>query len=169
MKIYNKFIISIFVLLVSILPTFAEKIPVKISPIQIISTHHDEVEVGDSIRFMVVKDVLLNGKLFIVQNSSVIGVVDHVRPNGWGGDSAEVDFKTFYCRDVDNHRITINYPLVINGKAEIANKARDVSDYTVTKIATFINGWFYYVSFVFRGAEIFVEPDTKIYNIFIER
>jgi hypothetical protein len=168
--IYKKIISILFLLLFVNLPAFAEKIPVKITPIQIISTHHDAIEVGDWMRFATVNDVYVDDKLYIQKNTDVIGIVDFVHPNGWGGDSADVVFKTFYTTDVNNKKVTISYPLNINGNLEKANNVRSVTTNRVGQILPYLTSFAYvsYVSFIVRGAEICVEPDTKIYNLFIE-
>ena len=179
--IYKKLFLAILTFSLFTLPSFAEKIPVKIAPIQVISTNHDEVEIGDGINFEVVNDVYVNDNLYIKKGTTVKGVVDFFHPNGWGGDSADIVFKTFYTTDVTNKKITISYPLEVNGRTEMTNSIRSVSDDRITKVTPQIIphyfpflrlpciGWEYlnYLGFVVRGAEINVEPDTQIYNIFI--
>jgi len=164
------------------MPAFAEKIPVKIEPAQVISTHHDEVEVGDWINFEVVNDVYVDDNLYIKKGTKISGVVDFFHPNGWGGDSADIVFKKFYTTDVNHKKITIFYPLEIDGKTEMANSIRSVTNKGATSVAPrVIFRWFHflkppiinwqylsYLGFVVRGSEISVEPDTTIYNIFIE-
>jgi hypothetical protein len=181
--VYKKIFLTFLICLFFTLPSFAEKIPVKIEPIQVISTNYDEVEVGDYINFEVVKDVYVNDDLYIKKHTHAKGLVDFVHPNGWGGDSADIVFKTFYTTDIKDKKVTISYPLEINGKAEMGNSIRRISDERITTVAPraiphfFPNfrlpyiGWGYlnYVGFVIRGSEIFVEPDTTIYNIFIEQ
>lgn len=170
--IYKKIIYSLLLLLFIILPSYAEKIPVKISPIQVISTHHDEIEVGDWIKFTTVNDVYIDDKLYIKKNTDVIGIVDFFHPNGWGGDAADVVFKKFYTTDINNQKVTISYPLDINGNAEMANNVRDVATNSLGHFCSYFSYLTYagsnYAGFIFRGAEIYIEPDTKIFNIFIE-
>ncbi len=76
-----KKVIFMFLLFVFAVPAYAEKIPVKIAPVQIISTNHDEIEVGDKITFEVVNDVYKDNKLFIKKGSTVKGTIDFVHPN----------------------------------------------------------------------------------------
>lgn len=135
----------------------AEKIPVKITPAQIISTHHDEIETGDYINFETAKDVYINNKLYIRKNTPVIAFVDFFHPNGWVGDSAEIKINSFETLDVNGKNVSINYPFVIDGNSL---KVNDVKQYLV-RIASIL-------IFV-RGSEIYIEPDTKVFNIFIER
>lgn len=161
MKIYKKIISVLFLLLFIVLPSYAEKVPVKISPIQVISTNHDEIEVGDWIKFTTVNDVYVNDNLYIKKNTDIIGIVDFIHNNGWGGDSAEVVFKTFYTKDVNNNKVTISYPLDINGNWEMTNTIRSASTHSLGSVIPC-------VGFIFRGAEIYIEPDTKVFNLFIE-
>lgn len=149
----NILFILLFFLLTT--PTFAEKTPVKIAPAQIISTNHDEIEVGDWVNFETVNDVYVNGNLYIKKNTPLYGFVDFVHPNGWVGDSAEVRFKIFETSDLNGKKVIINYPLILNGNN---SKNNAVKQYFAIVFLRLI-----------RGAEMCVEPDTKIFNIFIEQ
>ncbi len=142
-------------------PAFAEKIPVKITPIQIISTSHDEIEVGDKLVFEVVNDVYKDNKLFIKKGSTIRGVVDFVHPNGWFGDAANVKLLNFYTVDANDKKVEISYP--VNVKGGIIRSENKQS--WIRAFAIVINP----LLVLIRGSEIFVEPDTKIYNVFIEQ
>lgn len=144
-----------FCLVLGVLPCLAEKVSFKITPLQLISTENDEVEVGDTIDFISVKDVYMNGNLFIARNTHVSGIVDFVHQNGWAGDRAEIWIKKFYVKTKDDKKIEINYPIKI---IKTPQDCKHLKDYFV-----------YYVLGSIRGSEIYIEPDTKVYNIFIER
>lgn len=168
--IYRKIFLSILICSCFALPSFAEKIPVKIEPIQIISTNYDEIEIGDYINFEITKDIYIYDDLYIRKGTTIKGLVDFVHPNGWGGDSANIVFKTFYTTDINGKKVTISYPLEIDGKTEMANTTRSVGNNVIVNFATnFIHPVCVYLGFIVRGAEISVEPDTTIYNIFIEK
>ena len=152
--------IKIFIYILSFLlltapAAIAEKISVKIAPAQIISTHHDEVELGDKIPFEVVNDVTIDGKLYIKKGTIIYGTVDFVHPNGWAGDNAEIWFKTFLITTSENKKINVDYTLKIKGNNDKANNIKQALAYYILRLI--------------RGSEIYVEPDTKIYNLFIER
>ena len=138
----------------TISPVFAEKIPVKIEPVQIISTHHDEVEVGDKIKFRTAKDININGKLYIKADTPVYGIVDFIHNNGWAGDNAEIKFNKFITQNISGEKIEIDYPVSIKGNHETANA-----------IKTFVSE----ITLLVRGSEIYIEPDSFYINIFIER
>src|SRR5574344_1270817 len=144
-------------------PVFAEKIPVKISPTQVISTHHDEIEVGDTINFEVAKDVFYNNHIYIKRGTPVIGFVSFIHENGWGSDSAEILIKNFCTKDISGKQLETDYVLNIKGCSDLANTTRTITIKTLTTATLISAGRF------FRGAEIFVEPDSNIYNIFIEK
>lgn len=133
----------------------AEKIPVRIAPTEIISTHNDEVEIGDWINFEIVNDVYSDDKLYLAKGTIVSGFVDFFHPNGWAGDNAEIKIKSFETVDVNCKKIIINYPLIIIGNSK---KTNDFKQYISWVFTGFI-----------RGSEIFIEPDTIIFNIFLER
>lgn len=137
------------------LPAFAEKIPVKIEPAEIISTHHDEIELGDWIKFEAVNDIYLNKELYIKKGTPVIGVVSHFHPNGWLGDSAEIKFEKFMTKTADGKKIQISYPLTIDGNSA---KSNDIKTYLA-----------YCLTFWIRGSEIKIEPDMATFNLFIFR
>jgi len=141
---------------------FAEKIPVKITPSQVISTKQNEIEVGDLILFKTVNDVSIDDKIFIKKGSKVLGTVDFVHNNGWAGDSAEVRFKTFAMKNVEGQKITTNSQLVIDGNVETINTSKQaVSGALSMLLSRFL--------IVLRGSEVFVEPNSKVFNIFIEQ
>lgn len=133
----------------------AEKLPVKITPAQVISTHHDETEVGDWIKFKVVNDIYYNEKLYINKDTIVTGIVDSVHDNGIVADNAEIIFKTFMLRDVNNKLIKINYTLTLNRDNAVCYGL----GYKIKK----------YIVFVFKGNEIYLKPETATYNIFLEK
>lgn len=149
----NIFLVFLF-FLISV-PAFAQKIPVKITPAQVISTNNDEVEIGDWINFETAHDTFVDGHLYIKKNTPVVGFVDFVHPNGWANDKAEICINKFKFSDVNNKQSEINSPIKIEAKLSAKPKMKDV--------------FTYYVLGTFRGSEIYVEPDTKIYNLFIER
>lgn len=149
-------IIYLFILFsILVLPAYAEKIPVKIRNAQLISTKSDEVQVGDYVKFEVLNNVYQDDKLYLKANTPIYGLVDFMHPNGWSGDNAEIRFKTFYTKDVNDKKIVINYPVTINGNKEQANDFKQLLAYEIL--------------FVFRGSEIYIEPSRQSYNIFIER
>lgn len=152
-----KKLLVLFLLFVSSMfnAAFAEKIPVRITPLQIISTNNDEIEIGDWIKFAIVNDVFVDNKLYLKKGAPIFGFVDFFHPNGWVGDNAEIKFKTFKTIGINDKPIIINYPLNINGNTARAN---DIKQYISWVLTTLV-----------RGSEIYIEPDTKTFNIFIER
>ncbi len=133
----------------------AEKLPIKITPTQLISTHHNEVEVGDWIKFKVVNDVFYKNKLYIKKDTQVIGVVDQLHENGYAADNAEIVFDHFFVRNVGNELIKINYTLTLNrDKFE----CEGLGDRIVK-----------YIGVIFRGNEIKVLPESAQYNIFLTK
>lgn len=131
----------------------AEKIPVRITPYELISTHHDEVEVGDYIKFKVTDDVYYNQILYIPKDTIVVGMVSNVHENGYFCDNAEIIITPFKVKTFNNKVITINTTLTLNRKDFICKTFGD-------KIVK-------YVGVVFRGNEIKIEPNSIEYNIFL--
>lgn len=137
----------------------SEETPIKIKPAQKISTCYDEIEVGDKIKFSVVKDVYKNGKLYIKKGTPIYGVVDYVSDNGWAYDNAQIDFKKFRLKNIDGKVIETTSPVSINGF--------DILKYKGKRTAQFFN----YCGVVFRGKEVEILPekDNLEFNIWIDK
>ncbi len=135
----------------------SEDTPVKIRPAQKISTCYDEIEVGDKIKFVTVKDIYKSGKLYIKKGTPVFGTVDYVSDNGWSYDNAQLDFKKFTTKTTNGKTITVTSPLSINGF--------DILQYKGKRVAQFFN----YCGVVFRGKEIEIIPpkDDIQFNIWL--
>lgn len=161
----KKIILILILNFAIILPVFAEKIPVRITPVQVISTHHDEIEVGDWIKFEVVNDVYSGDNLYVSKGTKIVGIVDFVHPNGWAGDGAQIKFKKFVTTDVNNKKVIINYPLDILNNGEMATSLRQTSVQILPVVVSFVGD----LAACIRGAEIFIEPDTTVYNLFLTR
>lgn len=149
------FITILLLLNVNINTKAEEKIPIKISPLEPISTAYDETEVGDSIPFFVVEDVYKNDKLFIKKGTTLYGTVDFVKENGWLGDHAEVEFKVFRVRNAQGKLSTFNSELLLTG---------------ANTLKWFNPGWkrfFNYCTIIFRGNEVDINPNTSepVFNI----
>ncbi len=132
----------------------AEKTPISITPLQVISTTHDEVEVGDPIDFKVVKDVYKEDKLIIKKGSPVEAEVDYVSSNGWAADAAYIQFRNFKILTAQNKWITVPYTLKIKG-----------SD-CLKSTNAFYKGCFL-VKSIIRGSEISLKPNQRNFNIFL--
>lgn len=129
-----------------------ERIIVPITPIETISTHHDEVELGDFIKFKVVKDIYKNDVLYIKKDTPIFGKVEFVHENGWAGDSAQIDFLKFQTMDINNKLIKFSYPLKLVGNDLRNNDIKDI----LARILI-----------VVRGAEINILPESKTFNLFL--
>jgi len=154
----KKLFLAAILLLLSANLSFAiyveEKIPIKIRPIDPITTTYDQVEVGDNIRFSVVDDVYVNDKLFITQDTEMYGIVDFVKENGWFGDNAEVEFRVFKVRNAQGKLTTFSSELSLDG----FNTLRWYNP----KWKRFFN----YCSLIFRGNEVDIHPDANpVFNI----
>lgn len=136
----------------------SEEMPVKIIPAQKISTCHDEIEVGDKIKFLTEKDVYKNGKLYIKKNTPVYGTVDYVSENGWASDNAQIDILKFQTKSVSGKEITISSPVSVNGF--------EILKYKGKRTAQIFN----YCGVAFRGKEVEIIPkkDKLQFNIWVK-
>lgn len=153
-------LLIVFLILSGLIPAFAEKIPIKIAPIQVISTHHDETEIGDWIDFEIVDDVYAHDELFLKKGTRVIGIVDFVHPNGWLGDAAEVSFKKFVTVDSKHKKVEIISPVLLNGNSLLKDQSKQC-------LINSFNNLLPVFIFV-RGSEIYLEPDTQTFALFTE-
>lgn len=151
----KKFIFCL-VLIAFMQPVFAEKIPLKITPVQIISTHHNEVETGDWIRFELVQDAYSESGLFLKKGSTVIGVVDYVLENGFCRDHAEIYFKKFIVLKPNGQKLEIPYNLKL-GREDYLTPL--VGDWIVKHVGIA----------PLRGNEILIYPNTITRNIIYEK
>lgn len=136
----------------------SEDTPVKIKPAQKISTCYDEIEIGDKIKFITTKDIYKNGQLYIKKDTPVYGIVDYINENGWSYDNAQIDFKYFKTKNIDNKTVTIESPISINGF--------EILKYKNNRFAQFFN----YCGVAFRGKEVEIIPekDKLQLNIWIK-
>lgn len=149
----KKILLIIFCILVLAPVANAEKLPIKITPAQVITTNADEIEVGDWIKFKTVNDVFYKNKLLIKKDTPIVGVVDHVHENGLVADNAEIIFQTFYVRNVEKNLIKFNYPLYIGRRNSVCKTFGD-------KIEK-------YFLVIFKGNEVDVQPESTVYNLFL--
>jgi hypothetical protein len=132
---------------------------VKIAPDQPISTVNDDIQLGDGIKFKVTQDIIYDGKLYLKKDSHVVGIVDYVSDNGWSFDNAEIKFKTFKTRDINNNLVIITSPFTIDGF--------DILKYKGNRKAQFFN----YLGIAARGKEIEIIPgvDDLRFTIWLEK
>ena len=122
---------------------------IKLLPAEPVSTIHDELEIGDIIRFKTAEDVYKNGKLFIKKDTPVFGKIDIFDENGWIGDNAEIKIKKFVTTDISGKITELNSDLSINGFELLKYKSK--------RLAQFFN----YMTVIFRGKEIDIKPYDK--------
>ena len=125
-----------------------KRITLKLRPSTVLSTVHDEIEIGDIIKFTVINNVYKNNKLFISAGTPIFGTVDYLDENGWGADNAAIYIKQFKTKSINGKDLIINSDLKINGL--------DIIQYKSKHFAQFFN----YISLPIRGKEI----DIKSYD-----
>lgn len=154
----KKIVIYLILGFLLVIPAVAvEKIPVSITPAQIISTSHDEVETGDELDFKLVKDIYNGDLLLFKKDAPVLALVDYVSDNGFAADSAYIQIKKFKILDAKKNWQIIHYPLKISGL-----QCRD------KKANIFYKG-FHSIAFLIRGYEIDLKPGQKNFNIFMDK
>lgn len=148
-------VVIFFFLIASNLALAAERLPVSITPNQIISTDKDEIEFGDDLDFKVVKDVYKDDAVYIKKGAPVIAEVDYVSPNGWVADSAYVQIKKIKILDSKSTWLEVPCSLKILGRNCRNPKAN-----------IFYSG-FHYLTVLVRGDEVFLSPNQQNFNVFI--
>ena len=131
---------------------------ISITPVQEISTVHDEIEVGDKIAFKIKNDTYKNGKLFLKADTPIYGTVDYLDENGWCGDNAVIHLKDFTVMDADGKIIKFNSALDINGFENLKYKSK--------RFAQFFN----YLSAPVRGKEVDIKScdNNVVFHIILK-
>lgn len=154
----KKIILLLIVIFIGMGAFAYEKLPVKVTLLNTITTANDEIEVGDIIPFEVVRDVYRNDKIIIPNGTIIYGTVDYVYENGWCFDNAQIELKNFeiaYYPDGKREKFQSN--LTIDGL--------DTLKYYYPKWKRF----FQYIGTVFRGKEIDLTPHHEIvFNLWYE-
>jgi len=131
----------------------AEKTPVRLTMAQVVSTVHDETQIGDWIDFRVVNDVYIGNDLYIKNGTPVIGIVDFVHENGFIHDNAEISMKKFMLSNINSNKVEFCYPFVTTQMLVTKNNVKEETIRTILA--------------VIRGSEIYIEPDTLVFTVFI--
>lgn len=153
----KKTLYAIILTLILYAPVCAETTYLQITPIEAISTHFDEVEVGDTLEFSAVEAVFQNDELLINKGQIVLGKVDFIKPNGWLGDPAEIIIKKFNTKTIDGKILTIDTKLTLDG-----NKSRN-SEFK-EGVAT-LPRLLYILTFWIRGSEVGLLPNSAVFSI----
>ncbi|MBO7672171.1 hypothetical protein J6S88_02055 [bacterium] len=150
----KKLILLFTILLFGLCSFGAEKLPIKIAPVNDMSTIHDEAEVGDIVEFKIVRDVIKNDKVFIHEGTKIYGQIDYIKENGWCFDNAQIEFKNFEIIPENGKILKFESSLTIDGF--------EMLQYYYPK-------WkrgFQYIGSAFRGKEIDLANDKDvIFNI----
>lgn len=112
----NKFIIFIFAFCMFYLPSFGldynylstEKIPIKLSPIEEISTKNPPNE-GTIKNFKIIGDVIVDGEKIVNGNSIVTGKVETIITSGMNGFPAEIILGDFEIPNIKKSGLTDTY------------------------------------------------------------
>ncbi len=154
----KKYLFVFMLFLFSQLSTCAsEKVPIFITPNELISTNKDDVDIGDTLSFILIKDVYVSSKLLYPKNTPVEAYVDYVYDNGFVADSAYIQISEFRILNQENKWDVIPYPLKIYG-----NECRSRNE-------QFLKKNFHYVAKLIRGDEVNIEPGMKNFTLFISR
>lgn|SRR5574344_655087 len=154
----KKFILFFIIIILTSQIAFSKEISLKITPIQTISTTHDELEIGDNIKFKVIDDIFVNGNIAIKKDTVILGEIDEVTPNGWVYDNAQIKFKKFIIRNSNGNLQLYHSDLTLNSLDLLKNlksKTRKIFEYT---------------GIAFRGKELNLIPlnyKNLIFNIWI--
>ena len=140
----KKLLLIIFCILVFTPVANAEKLSIKITPAQVISTNTNKIKVGDWIKFKTLNDVFYKNNLFIKKDTPIVGVVDHIYKNDLSANNANILFRTFYVRNVEKDLVKFDSPLSIGRR---------------NSVCKFL--------IIFKGNKADIQPESTVYNIFL--
>lgn len=155
----KKIILLLTLILISTNAVFAERIPVKITPAQDISTVYNEVQIYDPLKFKIENDVYYNKKILIKKDTYIIGTVDYVMENGWAYDNALIQIKDFKTKDVNDNLVQINSSITLDGFELLKTKGK--------RFPQFFN----YIGVIVRGKEVDIKNgvDKPVFTIWLSK
>lgn len=153
----KKIIFTFLAILLASNTVLANEIPINIAPTNVISTKNNDYSVGDKIKFAITKDVYVNKKLYIKAETPVFATVDYYTQNGWCFDKAQLKLTPFKTTDTNGNAININDKLLLE-PPKLKAKTK-----LVLGTKYFVQG----ITWLIRGREIYIEPDSESYTIYI--
>lgn len=155
-----KQIISLLIIILLCTPyAYATQVALKLSPDEIISTAHDEVEAGDKLLFKLEKDVYLDERLLFKKGTRVVAYVEYVTENCFGFGSAEIWCRKIIIKKQDGtYTKPYDTEFVLNGFELLKG------------LNPKYRRFFEYIGNVFRGKEINIRPneDKHIIPVWID-
>jgi len=146
---FKKLGLSLLIVMLG-LHSSANEIPIKVyAPIKI-TTSTPHLQEGDTVEFLVSKDIYLNSKLYINKDEKIEGVVTSIEPNGFGCKEAVIYVENFKSRNVDGKQIKISGIICKRGRTH----------WMFTQI---IPG----LSELIKGGEVQIKPNES-FNLYLE-
>ena len=91
----KKLILPLLFLLLTTQSVLTKEIPIKIKPIQKITTSNLSLQEGDSLDFAICEDVLINSKLHLKKGAQVQGVITELEDNDYVLKPAKLYIENF--------------------------------------------------------------------------
>ena len=129
-------------------------LPIKLCPVEVISTANPLLKAGDSVDFVVAEDVFLEKNIVVKKGTKVSGLILSLVENTYHGAAAEIVIGQFEIKEKGNRLYNIKG--VIEKKGSTHEKA--------------INNWSYFIGpavFWIRGGETKLTPEKDQYTLYI--
>lgn len=141
-------LLAIFALIFSN-TVFAKDIPVKIKPMQKITTSDLNLIEGDKVEFATSEDVFVNSKLYIKKGQKISGCITSIVPNGFLVEPATIYIENFRTIDVNKNSVKF--------KGIIYKSGNDHDEITEFFMSNFL-----------RGGEVQIKPKKDEFTIYVE-
>jgi len=79
----KKIILTLLLLSIAVPSAWAKEVPVKIKPVQKITTSNFSLQEGDSLDFVISENVLINSKLQLKKGTQVQGIITELEDNDY--------------------------------------------------------------------------------------
>lgn len=130
---------------------YSKDVLVQIRPVEKITTSNPNLKEGDSLNFVVDKDVYLNSKLYLKRGEQVVGIITSLEENGFTCKEASIYVENFRVKNTDGKEIKLN--------GIIYQKGRDHALFTQ---------FLPLVPELIRGGEVQVDPEKDTFMLYLE-
>lgn len=129
----------------------ADEIPVKLTPLDPISTANVDLREGDKINLIVADDVVLNSNVYIKKGSVATGVITSLVDNGFVCQEASLYVENFKVKNTQGKQVKLD--------GIVYKKGRNHS-----YVTQFLGDVFCFI----RGGEAKMEPIKDTYTLYVK-
>lgn len=149
----KKLILFCFILLTSQQMLWAKEFPVKIKPVQKITTSNVDLREGNSLDFVVSEDVLINSNIYLPKGQKVNGTVTSIEENNFLVQPAKLYAENFRTTSINNKQVKLKGLVYKSG-----NEHQFFGEFVLAQI----------VQMFIRGGEVQIKPKKDEFTLYVE-